>query len=355
MQLRNSRRALGLDIGSSSVKMVELQATRQGYRLHRFGYAPLPAEAIVQGAFMNTSAISTAIRDVFDGSRVQARNVATSVSGHSVIVKKLTLPAQSSEELEATIHWEAEQHIPFDINEVNVDHQIVQHAAVDGQMDVVLVAAKKDLIDGYVGVIGDAGLTLSVLDVDSFAIGNMYEHNYAPSDDSAVALINIGASVVNINVMNGTLPVFTRDLTTGGNSYTEAIQKNLNLSFDEAERIKLGDEHGDQSREIVPREVEDSMRSISETLLGEILRSLDFYRATTSNRPIQKALLCGGGSRVPGLDRMLEEQTGFPVEIANPFEQIEVPAGLAGSDRMDEIAPAFCVAVGLAMRGVNES
>ncbi len=354
MPFFKSRRALGLDIGSSSVKLVELEASGQGYRLARFGFASLPAEAIVQGAFMNTAAISTAIRDACDGSRLQGRHLATSVSGHSVIVKKLTLPAQSPEELEATIHWEAEQHIPFDINEVNVDHQIIQESATDGQMEVILVAAKKELVDGYLGVICDAGLNLRVLDVDAFAIANMYEHNYQPLAESNVALINIGASVVNISVMNGGVPVFTRDLTTGGNSYTEAIQKDLNLSFEEAERIKLGDAPGDESKGIVPREVEDSMRGVSETLLGEILRSIDFYRATASNRPIQRALLCGGASRSPGLDRMLEEQAQFPVELANPFERIELPDSIADRGTIAEIAPALSVAVGLAMRGVNE-
>ena len=355
MRLFKSRRALGLDIGSSSVKLVELEASGQGYRLTRFGFSPLPPEAIVQGAFMNTAAISTAIREACDRSRLQARNVATSVSGHSVIVKKLTLPAQSPEELEATIHWEAEQHIPFDINEVNVDYQVIQDSATDGQMDLILVAAKKELIDGYQGVICDAGLNLSVLDVDAFAIGNMYEHNYQPSSESTVALINIGASVVNISVMNGAVPVFTRDLTTGGNSYTESIQKDLNLSFEEAERIKLGDAPGDDSKGIVPREVEDCMRAVSEILLGEILRSIDFYRATASNRPIQRALLCGGASRSPGLERMLEEQAGFPVGIANPFERIDVSDGAADRETIVNIAPALSVAVGLAMRGVNES
>ena len=355
MPLFKSRRALGLDIGSSSVKLVELEAAGQGYRLVRFGFALLPAEAIVQGAFMNTGAISTAIRDACVSPRRQARQLSTSVSGHSVIVKKLTLPAQSHEELEATIHWEAEQHIPFDINEVNVDYQVLQESATDGQMDVILVAAKKELIDGYLGVICDAGLNLSALDVDAFAIGNMYEHNYEPLAESTVALINIGASVVNISVMNGSVPVFTRDLTTGGNSYTEAIQKDLNLSFEEAERIKLGDAPGEESKGIVPREVEDSMRGVSETLLGELLRSLDFYRATASNRPIQKVLLAGGAARSPGLDRMLEEQAGIPVEIANPFERIELPDSIAERERIVEVAPALSVAVGLAMRGVNES
>jgi type IV pilus assembly protein PilM len=345
---------VGLDIGSSSVKLVELHRSGSNITLHRFGYAPLPPEAIVQGSFMNAPAISAAIREACAHARIKGVDVATSVSGHAVIVKKITLPSQSAEELDETIRWEAEQYIPFDINEVNIDYQILDNGGVDGQMDVLLVAAKKDLIDDYVSVVHEAGLALTVMDVDAFALGNAYEHNYEPAEQSTVALVDIGASVININVMNGAVPTFTRDITSGGSQYTEEVQKTLNISFEEAERIKVGGRPGETTKDVVPQEVEEAMREVSETLLGEIQRSLDFYRATTSSSAIQKVLLCGGSARVPGLDRLFQERVEIPVEIVDPFQRVEVSSGAGEEERIRELAPALSVAVGLAMRRRQE-
>ncbi len=344
---------VGLDIGSSVVKAVELSPHGSGWRLDRFGSAPLPPEAIVQGSFMNAPAITSAVREAISRGRIRSKDVATSVSGHAVIVKKIALPVQSPEELAETIRWEAEQYIPFDINEVNIDHQILVEDSIGGQMDVLLVAAKKDLINDYRTVIQDAGLQLSIMDVDAFALGNAYEVNYEPGDGQVVALIDIGAAVININVMNGRLPTFTRDVTSGGNQYTEEIQKTLNVSFDEAELIKLGGRRGEVSRDVVPQEVEEAMRGVSDNLLGEIVRSLDFYRATTSSAPIQKLLLAGGSARVPGLDRIFHERVEIPVEVVDPFRRVGIPGG-ALEEELRELAPSLCVAVGLALRGRNE-
>ncbi len=348
--LFRSKSIIGLDIGSSSVKAVELETSGSGFRLKSFGFAELPPEAIVQGSFMNAPAISNAIAEACASGGFRSKDVATSVSGHSVIVKRISLPQQSSEELEETIRWEAEQYIPFDINEVNVDHQVLDQSGVDGQMDVLLVAAKKDLIHDYLSSITECGFNLAVLDVDGFAVGNMYEHNYDVSSDNAVALVDIGASVINMNVMHGRIPVFTRDITTGGNQYTEEIQKSLGISFEEAERIKVGGRPGEVSKEVIPQEVEEAMRDVSETLVGEIQRSLDFYRATASSAPIEKLVLCGGAARVPLLDRLFHDKTDIRVEIADPFHRIEIAPGAGDEEQIRELAPALSVAVGLALR-----
>ncbi len=344
---------LGLDVGSSSVKAVELESASGGYKLTGFGYAALPSEAIVQGSFMNAPAISSAIRDACDEAGIKAKEVASSVSGHSVIVKRISLPIQSEYELEETISWVAEQYIPFDINVVNIDHQVLQEDTLEGQMDVILVAAKKDLIDDYTSVIADAGLSLAVLDVDSFAVGNMYEYCYNPNDTDTVALVDIGASVININVMTGNVPAFTRDITTGGNQYTEEIQKTLGISSEEAERIKVGGHATGTSKDVVPQEVEEAMRSVSETILGEIQRSLDFYRATTSSGDLDKMILCGGGARVAGLARLFQEKIEIPVEIADPFSKISIATRSVDADQLRDLAPALCVALGLGMRKVE--
>jgi type IV pilus assembly protein PilM len=337
------------------VKLVELEPSGGGYKLKRFGYAAVPPEAIVQGSFMNATGISEAIQEAYENGGFKVKDVATSVSGHAVIVKRISLPTQSSDELDETIKWEAEQYIPFDIAEVNIDYQVLQEDSIDGQMDVVLVAAKKDLIDDYQNVISDAGLSMAIMDVDAFALGNMYELNYEPTENSAVALVDIGASVININVMNGSVPVFTRDITSGGNQYTEEIQKTLSISFEEAERIKIGSTGEEVTTDVVPQEVEDAMREVSETLLGEIQRSLDFYRATTSNTPIEKVVLCGGSAHVPGLNRLFEERTDVPFEVAEPFTRIDLSGANVNEDSLRDLSPALSVAIGLGMRSLNES
>jgi len=178
----------------------------------------------------------------------------------------------------------------------------------------------------------------------------MYEHNYETSEDRAVALVNIGASVININVLAGKVPIFTRDITSGGNHYTEEIQKALGVSFEEAEQIKVGGSSQESSKDVVPQEVEGAMREVSETMLGEIQRSLEFYRATTSNTPIGKVVLSGGSAHVPGLEKLFEERIEVPFEIANPFHRIEVATSALNEERLRDLAPALGVAVGLGLR-----
>jgi type IV pilus assembly protein PilM len=204
------------------------------------------------------------------------------------------------EELEESIRWEAEQYIPFDINEVNLDFQILNGAGMEGQMDVLLVAAKKDLIDDYVQVIGDAGLQPGIIDVAAFAVENAFEANYDLRSDEVVALVNIGAQVVNINIVANGAPAFTRDISTGGSAYTEEIQKALSVGWEEAERMKIGGKGERTAQDVVPHEVEEAMRTVTDTVLGEISRSLDFFAATAAESRISKIYLSGGGARVSG-------------------------------------------------------
>ena len=345
---------LGLDIGSSAIKMVDLEPNGSRMTLQHYGHKPLPSEAIVQGSLMNSPAISNAIRNTCAGIRSKGRGVATSVSGHSVIVKKISMPFMSEEELEQQIRWEAEQYIPFDINEVNVDYQILQEGGVEGQMEVLLVAAKKDLMDDYLNVVSDAGLGLSVLDVDAFALSNAYEFNYTPDPDSTVALVDVGASVVTISIMNGSVPVFTRDLSAGGNHYTEEIQKTLNITFEEAETLKHGG-RGEMSKDVVPQEIEDAIRAVSETLVGEIQRSLDFYRATHASQSLEKVFLSGGCANVPGFPKLFQESIEIPVEILDLLRNVDLPPDLDRADEFRALAPSFAVAMGLGLRRMNES
>jgi type IV pilus assembly protein PilM len=345
---------VGLDIGSSSVKAVEIvsKGRDKGFELRSLGIAPIPSEAIVQGAFLNSSAIVDAIGDAIQSGRIRNKQVAVAVSGHSVIVKKVSLPAMTREELEDQIQWEAEQYIPFDVNEVHLDFQILDTSDGEGQMDVLLVAAKRDLVDDYVQVIQEAGLIPAAVDVAAFAVENAYEVNYGVQPDEVVALVNIGAQVVNINVIQNGIPAFTRDITTGGNQYTEEIQKALSISFEEAERIKLGGNSTDQNQEVVPQEVEHAIRSVSDTVIGEIARSLDFFTATAAESRIHKVLLAGGGAGIPGLDTAFAERSGLTVEVMNPLARM-LPSKGFDPDYLLSVASSLGVGIGLASRKVD--
>jgi type IV pilus assembly protein PilM len=349
----SSQSIVGLDVGSSTVKAVELtlKGKSGSFDLNHLGIAEVPAEAIVQGAFLNSAAIIDAIREAVDSAKIKTRDVAAAVSGHSVIVKKVSLPVMTRDELEEQIRWEAEQYIPFDVNEVNLDFQILETSDGDGQMDVLLVAAKKDLIDDYVQVITEAGLNPVAIDVAAFAVENAYESNYDVAPEEVVALVNIGAQVVNISIVSGGVPAFTRDITTAGNQYTEEIQKALSISFEEAERIKLGGQ-GTDSQDVVPQEVEQAMQSVTETVIGEISRSLDFFAATTADSRIEKVVLSGGGAKVSGFQTAFRERTGLPVETLNPFQRM-LPNTKFDQDHLDDVAPSMGVGVGLALREVE--
>jgi type IV pilus assembly protein PilM len=349
-----SKSVVGLDIGSSAVKAVEL--SRRGrskeFELTHLGVASMPAEAIVQGAFLNSSAIVEAIREAIEKAKIRTKNVAAAVSGHSVIVKKVSLPAMTRDELDEQIRWEAEQYIPFDVNEVNLDFQILNGGGGEGQMEVLLVAAKKDLVDDYVQVIREAGLVPVAIDVAAFAVENAFEANYDVRADEVVALVNIGAQVVNINIISNGAPAFTRDITTAGNQYTEEIQKALSISFEEAERIKLGGRRSESSQEVVPQEVESAMRAVTETVIGEISRSLDFFSATSADSRIERVVLCGGGAGVAGLQAGFQQRSGAKVEIMDPLARM-IPNSRFEANYLDEVAPALGVGVGLALRRMD--
>jgi type IV pilus assembly protein PilM len=347
--MARSKLAVGLDIGSSSVKLVQLKEKRGGYALEAFGSAPLPPEAIVDGALMNSSAIVSAIQDLVAQQKLKAREVAIGVRGHSVIIKKISMPRMSQEELDESIQWEAEQYIPFDVKDVNIDTQILTpDGDAAGQMDVLLVAAKKDMINDYTAVCSEAGLAATVVDVDAFAVQNAYEANYDSSPGETVVLINVGAAVANINVVSRGVTTFTRDVTMGGNAFTEEIQKQLNISYDEAEALKVGGQG--ETDAVVPQEVERVIQGVADQMGGEIQRSLDFYSATAADARISKAYLSGGTARIPALFKVIEARAGVPVEILNPFKNIEIDNRRFDPANLLAAAASAAVGVGLALR-----
>lgn len=349
--------ALGLDIGSSSVKIVLLKEVKRrgitNYQLAAFGKKELPPEAIVDGQLMNSTAIVQAIQELIAEQKIKQKEVAIGVSGHSVIIKKISLPRMTEDELDESIQYEAEQYIPFDVKDVNISCAILNKEDQGAQMDVLLVAAKKDMINDYTTVIAEAGLSPVVVDVDAFAVQNMFEANYDLAKGETVVLINAGASVVNINILADGITTFTRDVTMGGNQFTEEIQKQLNVSYDEAEALKVGGKEGDQDA-VVPQEVERVISSVAEQMAGEIQRSLDFYASTAADAHITKVYISGGTARIPALFKTIESRVGVPVEIINPFKNVEIDNRKFDPNQIMEWAPQAAVAVGLALRADDD-
>jgi type IV pilus assembly protein PilM len=279
--------------------------------------------------------------------------VATSVSGNAVIVKKISLPVMTEAELAESIYWEAEQYIPFDIQDVNLDYQILDPGTgpdSKGTMDVLLVAAKKEKIADYTGVITQAGRTPVVVDIDAFALQNAYEVNYGIEPESVVVLLNAGASAININILTGDQSTFTRDVSIGGNAYTEAVQKELNLPFDSAEQLKRG-----QSVEGVTFEdVQPVLHAMTENVLLEIQKTFDFFKASATSDRIDRIVVSGGASRVDGFIQALQEHFGAGVEMFDPFKKIGFDPQKLGITDAEGVSPAAAVAVGLALRKVGD-
>jgi type IV pilus assembly protein PilM len=351
MILGKKKDVIGLDIGSSSVKLVELSKAKDGFKLQNLGISPLPPEAIVDGALMDSVTIIDAIRNLVSTTKTKKKDVATSVSGHSVIVKKIALPFMTEAELEESIQWEAERYIPFDINDVNIDFQIFGSSPDNPDlMDVVLVAAKKDIINDYVSVIMESGLNPVIIDIASFALENMLAINYDIDKDETVAIVNVGASVTNISILKNNISGFTRDIFKGGNQVTEEIQRQLHIDYEEAERIKIGSKVEAASQPAI----QSVLKAASESLAIEIGNSLDFFQSTSTYEKVARLYLSGGGSKIKDFDIILQQQIGIPVEVANPFKRIEYGGKSFDLEYLREIGPIMAVGVGLAARRVGD-
>ena len=352
MFLGKKSHIIGLDIGSNSIKLAQVVERGKDLALVKFGIKALNPEVIVDGTVMDRSQAVGAIAELVSLLQVKVKEVALGVSGHSVIVKRITLPEMSQEELSESINWEAEQYIPFAIDDVNLDFQILGPTPKEGAntMDVVLVAVKKDKINDYVSLVTEAGLNPVIMDVDAFALENMFEVNYEIEQGRVDALVNIGAAVTNINVLKDGLSVFTRDSSIGGNRYTEALQKEFNIGFEAAEQLKRGEEAGGSG--LLAR-AEPIIKAATDDLIAEASRSLDFFRATTGVENVDRIILSGGGSMAAGFAEVFAEKIGVQTELANPFRNIIIDPKV-DSGLLDRAAPAAAVVVGLALRRVGE-
>jgi len=339
------RRVLGLDIGSSLIKAVELKEHKTGYELQYYDSFPLPHDVIVDGAIMDSIRLSETLKEFISQKKIKTKDVAISLAGHSsVMVKRIPLPEMSEEELSESIRFEAEQYIPFPIDEVSLDFQILGPRPEAGQMDVIIVAAKKDVMNEYISVLKDAGLNPVVVDVAAFALSNMYELNYEIEPNKVVALFNIGASTLNMCIVMGGLPVLARDSSAGSNIITEALQREFHLSYDDAELLKKGATLQTVSLE----EAEPVIISAADEIFEEVARSIEYYRSQ-GGEEVQEIILSGGCALIRNFSQALSDRLGLEVRIAEPFRNIRIPKKF-DPFMIEEIGPLAAIAVGLAIR-----
>lgn len=356
MPVAKKNQLVGLDIGSHSVKLVEIAQTKKGYELQSFGLIGLPQNAVVEGSIKEMEIVSSAIKNLCRNLRIKNKNISTSISGYSVIVKKITIDRREDSELEGSIHDEAEQYIPFDISDVNLDFEILEPPKEEeegeeepsGMMDVMLVAAKKDMVEDYVSLLQLANLNPMVLDVDAFALQNAFEAN-AEEMQGCYALINVGAEELGINAIKDGVSIFTRDSSYGGGQITEAIMSKFNVGFEEAEAIKLGGAKGEQKAEL-----EEIFTNVISGWGQEIKRALDFLASTYPDETIEKLYISGGSSRIPGFRRYLELETELEVEELNPFANLQINEKVFDPRYLRYMGPQAAVAVGLALRSIGD-
>ncbi len=344
---------VGLDIGSSTVKAVVLKKTRAGWALVAAGDAPLPEGSLHDGAAAEPTAVSEAVSGLFDTLRLRRARVAAALAGHAVIVKRLSLPSMSEAELADAIPWEAEQYIPFDLADVQLDHQVVHTGGDDGtktSLDVLLVAAKRDRIDDRAAIIAQTGRRPAVIDVEAFALANAYQMNHPERTDPFAALVHIGRSITIVCLLERGELVFTRDISIGGQIHLDAILHELGPNgIDElaAKRIL----HGQLPSDISPERVAGALREASAQLVVEIRKTIDFYRATAPVEKLSRVVVSGGACQAVGLMDLLASEFSAPVDMFDPFRRISRPPRALGADAT---GPAYAIAVGLAMRQEND-
>jgi type IV pilus assembly protein PilM len=348
-----SKKTVGLDIGSGSLKLVEILDTPRGPVLNHFSRIPLARGVIVEGALVEPEQLTATIQELFKPFGGKKKGIVTSLSGNSVIIKKVTIGLMDEAEVRELIREEASKYLPFDdMGEVNFDFQILgENQFNPNQIDILLVAAKKDIINSYTNAIEAAGLSVMIMDVDSFALETMYEANYDFEENELVAIVNIGASITNINVLKNGVSTFTRDFTLGGNAITEALQQKHGVSFEDAERIKTTGANGDEH---AAEELQESLISYADPILMEIERSIDYFRSTSTGEYVRRIYLSGGGAKIPGITQDLYQRLNIETEIVNPFKKIECNRKILDEASMEDIAPLAAVGIGLALRRAGD-
>jgi len=348
--MADGKNLVGVDIGASSIKVVQLRETRKRLSVVKYGIAALPPQTIVDGHIMNRAAVIDALTMIWTQQKIPMRDVAIGVYGQSVIVRKITVPMMTTAELAEQITWEAEQHIPFDIKVMNIDYEVLRRRPEAGQMDLLLVAAKKDEINDYASVVREARIKPQIVDINAFSVQNAFEFVHGLPDDQTIALLNVGAAVSSLNIVSRGVSAFTREVTNAGNTVTEEIQRQMGVPFEQAEQMKIAA----SQNAAVPPQIHQIIAQACDALAGEIQRSLDFYLATSGEAEIQRVYVCGGSAYLAPLVSAIEKRARVPVMVLDPLANLAVDSRTVNEGDLRSRAAQLCVAVGLALRTDRE-
>ncbi|RMH11283.1 MAG: type IV pilus assembly protein PilM [Gemmatimonadetes bacterium] len=336
------KRSVGLDIGSGFVKVVEVDHSGDQPEVVRVAMRPLVADAIVEGEVMDPGLVSDTISGLFQEVGLKGREVITAVGGHDVIIKKIEMDRMKESDAREVIRWEAEQHVPFDIKSVELDFQILNPHDEGMRMEVLLVAAKRELVDNKVSLLLDAGVSPAVIDVDAFALHNAFEHNHPEAMEGIVALANIGHETTNVNILEDGLPILTRDIPFGSRRVREDLQRERGLTAEQAEDVVQGREPLDDLDTLI-------QSSADEVAVG-IERASAFLMTRQAGAGLGRIYLSGGGARIPGMVEALARRMNVETQLVNPFEQTPVDPEAAGGLSLEEAAPMLLLPLGLALR-----
>ncbi len=341
---------VGLDIGSRSIKAAEITETKRGLSLTRFGIVDIAHGAIEEGTINEPETVAESIKQLFKSYNIKESNVAVSIGGYSVIVKKISVQTMDEEKLQETIHFEAEQYIPFDISDVNLDFQILGESESNpGQMNVFLVAAKKEMVNDYINLVNLAGLNPCIVDVEAFALQNTFEANYDMQNENT-ALIDIGASKTSLNILKGNSSLFMRDVSLGCGQINQKIMSLIECSFEEAEQLK----YGDKPDRLTQEDLKGIVSSVVTDWCTEIRRALDFFYSTYPEDQIKRIILSGGGANIDEFRELLATEASAEVESINPFKNFEIDKKNFDDAFIKQIAPQAAISMGLAMRKVDD-
>jgi type IV pilus assembly protein PilM len=348
--MREGNNLVGVDIGTTSIKVCQVKQGRKGLELQKFGYQSLASQVVVDGQVMDANVVTELLQKIFKEGKIRQRDVAVSVSGQAAIIRKISVPLMTDAELNEQIQWEAEQHIPFDIKDVQVDHQVLGRNPDEGQMEVLLVAAKRDQIEDYAQIIRAAKLRPVICDIDAFATQNLFEATRGLPPDQTFALINVGATLTSLNVVARGVSAFSREIANGGNAVSEEIQRTLGIPYEQAEAYKCGD--GQDG--IVPDQVVQIVEGSCDSIAAEVQRSLDFFMATSGDSGISRLYVTGGCANLAPLAQAVEQRSRIPVETWVPTEALTSVSKDVNQELLMRHGLQLSVALGLGLRKDRE-
>lgn len=341
--LGRKRTTVGLDVGSGLIKVVVINHGTGEPVLSKVAFASVVDDAIVEGEVVDTGIVTDTIKGLLSTAGVKTKKVVSAVGGRDVIIKKVTMDRMKEAEAREMIRWEAEQHVPFDMDSVELDFQILDPEGEGLQMTVLLVAAKRELVETKQSLLADVGLESSIIDVDAFALHNAFELNYPDAMEGVVCLVNIGHEVTNLNILDQGLPVLTRDIPVGTRRFREDMQRERGVSSEEADQLLQGFERSEI--------LDPFLETRGEEMAVGIERAAAFLQsASRSTSGLTRIFTTGGGARIPGLNRVLADRLRLPVQLANPLERLRVAEGVFDTMNIDEVAPLLMLPVGLALR-----